>query len=156
MVVTQTVAAPPDLVWRVFTDVARRPSWLPDVDAVTVLAQDADSTHWRESRFVRSARERTAVVGELRLTVLEPGRRCVVSLASQERTAGREYAFGRIDIGPQRGGTVITVSDASPALAGRLLDLVAGGFATRTVEGAVREELEALASACVTRVMVAA
>jgi hypothetical protein len=33
---------------------------------------------------------------------------------------------------------------------------VVGGFASRTVEGAVRDELDALAGACTTRVITAA
>jgi uncharacterized membrane protein len=156
MLVTQTVAAPPQHVWGIFTEVTRRPSWLSDVDAVDVLAQDATGTQWRETRHARSGRDGSAVTEELQLTVIEPGRRCVVAFARGTRTTEREYVFDHIDIGPQRGCTVVTVADRTPPLAGRLLDLVVGGFAARTVEGAVREELEALAAACVTRVMVAA
>jgi hypothetical protein len=52
-------------------------------------------------------------------------------------------------VGPHRGGTVVTAVDDRPALlADRLFDLVAGGFVARTVEGAVRKELDALATAC--------
>jgi hypothetical protein len=59
-----------------------------------------------------------------------------------------------MDVGPHRGGTVVTVvDDRAPGFAERLLDLMAGGFAVRTVEGAVRAELAALAAACTTRIL---
>jgi hypothetical protein len=99
--------------------------------------------------FVDPARWPTQV----RLTVLEPGRRCLVSLAGTDTSHQREYDFTPVDLGEHRGGTVVTVVDEPAAgLAGRLLDLVAGGFAARTVEGAVRADLAALAAECTTRV----
>lgn len=90
----------------------------------------------------------------VRLTVLEPGRRCLVRLAGVDTSHQREYIFTSIDIGPHRGGTVVTAVDRrAGGFAERLLDLAAGGFAARLVEGAVRGELDALAAACTTRVI---
>jgi hypothetical protein len=92
----------------------------------------------------------------LRMTILEPGRRCRVGLADRANAPQRIYAFTPVEVGPRRGGTAVTVvDDRSAALADRLFDLVAGGFVARTVEGAVRKELEALAAACTTRVITA-
>jgi hypothetical protein len=90
-------------------------------------------------------------VDSVAVTVAEPGRRCVVCLTDGQRSHQREYVFTAIEVGPQRGGTVVTVAD-NAGFADRLLDLVVGGFVARTVEGAVRDELESLAAACVTRV----
>ncbi len=90
-------------------------------------------------------------VDSVNVAVVEPGRRCVVSLTEGQRSYQREYVFTPVDVGPQRGATVVTVADHA-GFADRLLDLVVGGFAARTAEGAVRAELDALMAACVTRV----
>lgn len=94
---------------------------------------------------------------QVQLTVVDPGRRCLVSLAGPGSSHQREYAFTSVDVGAHRGGTTVTVvDDRTAGLAGRLLELMAGGFAARTVEGAVRDELDALAAACTTRVFTTA
>ena len=94
---------------------------------------------------------------QVRLTVLDPGRRCLMSLAGPGSSHQREYLFTPVEVGAHRGGTAVTVVDDRAAdLTGRLLDLVAGGFAARTVEGAVRDQLDALAAACTTRVFTTA
>ena len=118
VVVTRVIDAPVDLVWRTFVDPARRRLWTSDVDRVS-------------------------------LAVLEPGRRCRVSLLGSGISHQRDYIFTTVEVGPARGGTVVAVVDErSVGLAERLLDLVAGGFTARTAEGAVRAELDALATAC--------
>jgi len=55
-------------------------------------------------------------------------------------------------VGVHRGGTVVSVVE-DRGTADRIFDLVSGGFVARTVEGAVRAELAALAAACTTRVI---
>lgn len=124
--VSRVIDAPVDLVWRTFVDPACRVGWSSDAD-------------W------------------IRLTVLEPGRRCRVRLVSPEVSHQRDYIFTSIEIGHHRGGTVVSVIDERAAgFAERLLDLASGGFTARTAEGAVRDELDALARACTTRVAVQA
>lgn len=121
--ISRVIAAPVGLVWQTFVDPSRRHSWTSDVDNV-------------------------------RLIVTEPGRRCLVRLERPGASHQREYAFTSIEVGPHRGHTVVTaVDDRTAGFAERLLDLVAGGFAARTVEGAVRAELDALATACTTRIV---
>jgi hypothetical protein len=103
---------------------------------------------WRT--FVNGWREDSG----LRMTVLEPGRRCSVGLADRGNAPQRIYAFTPVEVGPHRGGTTVTVvDDRAATVADRLFDLVAGGFLARTAEGAVRKELDALAGACTTRVI---
>jgi uncharacterized protein YndB with AHSA1/START domain len=158
--VSRVIAAPVDVVWRIFVDPCRRAEWVSDVASVTMLAAAEGELSWRET--YHSRRTGAPAVADLHLRVLEPGRRCVVGLAGP--VAGRPsaqlrrvYAFTSVAIGAHRGGTVVTVVDDRPAaLADRLLDLVAGGFVARTVEGALRTELDALARACTTRVITAA
>jgi hypothetical protein len=118
--VNRVIAAPVDLVWRVFVD------------------------GWHGAG---------AATAGLSMTILEPGRRCRVSLAEAGTAPARIYAFAPVEVGAHHGETVVTVVDVrSSTLAERLFDLVAGGFVARTVEGAVRKELDALAAACTTRV----
>jgi hypothetical protein len=115
-----------------------------------VIAAPVDAV-WRIfiDRFEASS------VSGLSLTVLESGRRCRVGLAGRN-TPQRIYSFTPVQVGAHRGETVVTVEDdRSALLADRLFDLVAGGFVARTVEGAVRKELDALAAACTTRVITA-
>jgi hypothetical protein len=59
------------------------------------------------------------------------------------------YTFVPVIEGRHRGGTMVTViQDGTPtAPAGRLLALVFGGLAARTVEGALRRDLDDLAAA---------
>jgi uncharacterized protein YndB with AHSA1/START domain len=123
--VSRVIDAPVELVWRTFVEPGRRRAWASDVESVS-------------------------------LTVVEPGRRCAVRLVGATSSHHREYTFASVEVGPRRGATVVTaIDEPSGRLGARLLDLMAGGFATRTVEGAVRDELDALAGACTTRVITA-
>jgi hypothetical protein len=59
------------------------------------------------------------------------------------------YSFVPVIEGRHRGGTMVTViQDGSPtAPSGRILALVFGGLAARTVEGTLRRDLDDLAAA---------
>jgi hypothetical protein len=145
--VSRVIAAPVSAVWQFFVDPLRRVDWLAEVASVTVLDESDPALRWRESYGA----DRTAAcrAAELSLTVLEAGRRCRVGLVGRGSAPQRIYAFTPVEVGQHRGGTVVTVVDDRPAqLADRLFDLLAGGFVARTVEGAVRKELDALAAAC--------
>ena len=152
--VTRVVAAPVDLVWRVFVDPSRRTQWLPRVATVTVLegAAPAERVRWRET-YVPSARRAAGLLtAELQLTVIEPGRRCVLGLAGPAVPL-HSYVFAPVEVGVHRGGTVVTVrDDRSAVFADRLFDLVSGGSLARTVEVALRAELDALALVCIAAV----
>ncbi len=159
MVVTRVIAAPKGVVGRVFIDLAGRPRWLSEVDSVQVLSTAGKQTRWRETRRARSGRPARPVVEELVLTVRERGRHCVVSLAHDAGSNELSFVFTPVEIGPHRGATTVTatVTGVRPlSLADHLLSFVVGGFAARTAEGAVRDELDALAAACLTRTSLAA
>ncbi len=150
--VTRVVAAPVELVWKIFIDPSRRTSWLPTVATVTVLkdATRAEQIRWRETYVPSARRGAGPLAAELQLTVVEPGRRCVLGLAGPGVPL-HSYVFAPVEVGAHRGGTVVTVrDDRSAVLADRLFDLVSGGSLARTVEVALRAELDALAVACVT------
>jgi hypothetical protein len=158
MVVTRVIAAPGNVVWRVFTDLVDRPRWLSEVDSVELLSMAGEQTRWRETRRVRSGRSVRPVAEELVLTVRERGRHCVVSLAHGQSNE-LSYLFTPVQIGPHRGATTVTatvIGTPPHGLADRLLNFVVGGLAARTAEGAVRDELDALAAACLTRTSAAA
>jgi uncharacterized protein YndB with AHSA1/START domain len=157
MVVTKVVDAPVARVWAVFTDLARRPSWLSEVESVEVLTPGAlrESTTWRETRL---GVEGDLVTEQLIVTAVEPERACVIALDPPGTSGGQlTYLFAPIDVGPHRGGTAVTAIPAgrmagkTSGLAGRMLAFVVGTFAARTAEGALRDELDALAAACVAR-----
>jgi uncharacterized protein YndB with AHSA1/START domain len=156
MVVTQVIDAPVGLVWEVFTDLAGRARWLSEVDGVEVLATAGlEGARWRETRRVGTGRSTGLVVEELMLTVVEPRRRCTVALAEDVATNELHYEFTPIELGAHRGSTLVTVLVAEnrpQGLADHLLAFVVGGFAARMAEGAVRDELGALTSACLDRV----
>ncbi|MET8147473.1 SRPBCC domain-containing protein [Actinoplanes sp. NPDC049668] len=146
--VTRLVEAPVAAVWRVFTDLPGRRGWLSTVSAVEVLTPGPfrAGTVWRETRTMADGGEITeefhveeCVVPE-RFVVASPG------IGAEYRMT---YTFVAVTAGRHRGGTMVAVvQDGTPtAPAGRFLALVFGGLAARTVEGALRRDLDDLAAA---------
>jgi uncharacterized membrane protein len=148
MWVTRVVPVPVERAWSVFTDLPSRPSWLSEVDSVEVLTSGpfGRGTTWRETRVTRDGE---TVTEDLVIIAHEPGRSCTMAMVGSE--AGHlTYVFAPIDVGPDRGSTAVTaIAEGRPhGLADRLLSFVVGTFAARTAEGALRDELGALAAAC--------
>ena len=73
-----------------------------------------------------------------------------------------EHVVTPVAVGSHRGGTtmqLIVESEVQPVrrtqrIANRLLAFLVGGFAARTAEGALRDELDSLAQACADQLMV--
>jgi uncharacterized protein YndB with AHSA1/START domain len=148
--VTRLIDAPPERVWRVFTDLSARTAWLSTVDAVEVLTADpfGAGTRWRETRATPDG---TLVTEEFRVEEAYPLQRFTVmspGIGADYRTT---YAVTPVEVGRHRGGTLVTViQEGSPTTPyGRLLALVFGGLAARAVEGALRRDLTDLAAAAV-------
>jgi hypothetical protein len=146
--VTRLVEAPIAAVWQVFTDLPSRCDRLSTVIAVELLTRGpfGAGTVWRETRTMADGTEITeefqveeCVVPE-RFVVTSPG------IGAEYRMT---YTFVPVLEGRHRGGTMVTVvQDGTPtAPAGRFLALVFGGLAARTVEGALRRDLDDLAAA---------
>ncbi len=146
--VTRLVEAPVREVWRVFTDLRSRREWLSTVVAVELMSPGpfGAGTAWRETRTMADGAEiteefhvRECVVPE-RFVVESPG------IGADYRMT---YTFVPVTEGRHVGATMVTVvQDGSPtAPAGRFLALVFGGLAARTVEGALRRDLDDLAAA---------
>ncbi|MEV4635889.1 SRPBCC family protein [Actinoplanes sp. NPDC049548] len=146
--VTRLVEAPVVEVWRVFTDLRRRCEWLSTVTRVELLTPgpfDA-GTGWRETRTMADGGE---ITEEFRVRECAVPDRFVVESPGIGADYRMTYTFVPVIEGRHRGGTMVTVvQDGTPtAPAGRFLALVFGGLAARTVEGALRRDLDDLAAA---------
>jgi len=147
--VTRLIEAPVVEVWRVFTDLSGRCQWLSTVSRVELLTGGhfRRGTTWRETRSMGDAR--TQITEEFQVLECAVPERFVVASPGIGAEYRMTYTFMPAIEGRHRGGTMATVvQDGAPtAAAGRLLALVFGGLAARTVEGALRRDLEDLARA---------
>jgi uncharacterized protein YndB with AHSA1/START domain len=145
--VTRLVEAPVSEVWRVFTDLRRRCDWLSTVTEVQLLTPGpfGAGTVWRETRTMAGGE---AVTEEFRVRECVMPERFVVASPGIGADYRMTYTFVPVLEGRHRGGTMVTVvQDGTPtAPAGRFLALVFGGLAARTVEGALRRDLDDLAA----------
>lgn len=93
------LAAPPDAVWKIITDVEAFPAWRTDVKRVERVA-GADALTWIEHG--RS--------GALRLKVeaSDPPRRLVTRIADPSLPFGGTWTY---ELAPSAGGTTITVTE---------------------------------------------
>lgn len=146
--VTRLVEAPVAAVWRVFTDLPSRCDRLSTVIAVDLLTRGSfgAGTVWRETRTMADGGE---ITEEFRVDECVVPERFVVTSPGIGAEYRMTYTFVPVIEGRHRGGTMVTVvQDGTPtAPAGRFLALVFGGLAARTVEGALRRDLDDLAAA---------
>ena len=146
--VTRLVEAPVAAVWQVFTDLPSRCDRLSTVIAVELLTRGpfGAGTVWRETRTMADGGE---ITEEFRVDECVIPERFVVTSPGIGVEYRMTYTFVPIIEGRHRGGTMVTVvQDGTPtAPAGRFLALVFGGLAARTVEGALRRDLDDLAAA---------
>jgi hypothetical protein len=146
--VTRLVEAPAAAVWRVFTDLPGRRARLSTVTGVEVLTSGEfrSGTVWRETRTMADGAE---VTEEFRVCECDAPERFVVASPGIGADYRMTYTFVPVSEGRHRGATMVTVvQDGTPtAAAGRWLALVFGGLAARTVEGALRRDLDDLAAA---------
>jgi uncharacterized membrane protein len=144
--VSRVIDAPVDDVWRVFTHLAGRCAWLSTVTRVEIVEPGpfGTGTIWRESRTMPDGDE---VTEEFRVSECEPPRRFVVVSPGIGADYRMTYTFEPVHDRRHPTATDVTVvQEGSPtAPAGRLLALVFGGLAARTVEGALRRDLDDLA-----------
>ncbi|GAA2519356.1 SRPBCC family protein [Pilimelia columellifera] len=147
-VVTQFVAAPADRVWGLLVDLGSRSAWLSTVDAVELVTPPpfAAGAIWRETHRMP---EGDPVAEEFHVESCEPGRRFVVTSPGRGADYRTTYAVTPVTAGRHRGGTLVAVEqEGHPrSRGGRVLEVVLGGLAARTAEGAIRQELADLAAA---------
>jgi hypothetical protein len=146
--VTRLVEAPVVEVWRVFTDLPRRCEWLSTVTEVQLMTTGpfGRGTVWRETRTMADGAQ---IAEEFRVRECVVPEKFVVESPGIGADYRMTYTFVPVVEGRHRGGTMVTVvQDGTPtAPAGRFLAFVFGGLAARTVEGALRRDLDDLAAA---------
>jgi uncharacterized protein YndB with AHSA1/START domain len=146
--VTRLIEAPVVEVWRVFTNLPGRRQWLSTVSGVEMLTDGPFSagTVWRETRSMGDGAE---ITEEFRVRDCVVPEKFVVASPGIGADYRMTYTFVPVIEGRHRGATMVTVvQDGAPtAPSGRLLALVFGGLAARTVEGALRRDLDDLARA---------
>jgi hypothetical protein len=145
--VTRLITSPVAEVWRVFTDLPSRRRWLSTVTRVELLTPGpfGAGTVWRETRMMA---DHAAITEEFRVRECVIPERFVVASPGIGADYRMTYTFVPVIEGRHRGGTMVTViQDGNPtAPAGRLLALVFGGLAARTLEGTLRRDLDDLAA----------
>lgn len=137
------IGAPVERVWAVFTDLAARPRWLSTVESVEQLSTGAfgPGTAWRETRLVA---DRARVVEELRVVAVDPPRSVTLASPGIGADYRMTYTFAPMD---SRTFVRVVLEGTPQGAASRVLALLLGGLAVRTVEGALRRDLDALAAA---------
>jgi hypothetical protein len=150
--VTRAIPEPVGVVWQVFTDLSGRPSWLSTVESVEIdsSAVFGPGARWQETRRLMGGQ---LVTEELVVAELVPNELCVITSPGVGADYRLTYTFAPIEVGRQRGGTAVTtlLEGRPQTMTSRFLSFFFGGLAARTVEGALREDLDALATACAGR-----
>jgi len=145
--VTRLIDAPATHVWRVFTDLPARSGWLSTVEAIEVITPGpfGPGTAWRETRTMPDG---TPVTEEFHVERVQPPERFTVTSPGIGASYRTSYTFTSVEVGRHRGRTLVTVVQEGTPVGpyGRLLALVFGGLAARTVEGALRRDLADLAA----------
>ncbi|WP_329105119.1 SRPBCC family protein [Micromonospora sp. NBC_01699] len=147
--VTRLVQASADELWRVFTDLPGRSDWLSTISGIEVLTAGPTrvGTVWRESHRLPDG---TELIEEFRVDEASPPHRLTVSSSGVGVNYRTAYSFTPVEGRRRRRGgwTAVSVVQEGAVTApyGRLLALVFGGLAARTVEGALRRDLADLAA----------
>lgn len=146
--VTRLIEAPVQTVWQVFTDLPRRCEWLSTVTEVELLSTGPfrEGTAWRETRTMADGEQ---ITEEFHVSECVVPERFMVESPGIGADYRMTYTFAAVPGGRHRGATEVhVVQDGTPtAPAGRFLAFVFGGLAARTVEGALRRDLDDLAAA---------
>lgn len=147
--VSRVIDAPAERVWRVMTDLPNRGAWLSTVHEVRVLTPGrfGVGSAWSESRTMPDGEQ---VTEEFHVNECTAPERVVVTSRGENGTDYRmTYTLTAIDGGRHGESTEVTVvQDGTPKGAGgRMLAIVLGGLAARTVEGTLRRDLADLAAA---------
>lgn len=148
--VERTVDAPLERVWAVFTDLCARARYLTTVDGVEVVTSGpfCPGAVWRETR---TAPDGARLTEEFLVTKCEPYRSFTVASPGIGADYRISYTFSPVEVGRHQGGTAVrVVLEGTPSDAkGRLLAFVFGALAARTMEGALRRDIDDLAAAAV-------
>ncbi|MFJ8690560.1 SRPBCC family protein [Micromonospora wenchangensis] len=144
--VTAVIEASAVDVWELLTDLPVRVDWLCTVSAAELLTQGpfGPGTSWRETRTRPDGGDQAE---EFLVLAAEPPHRLVLASPG----TGVDYRITwtlRAVHRRRRDCTAVTVEHRAlpTAPSGRVMALLFGGLAARTVEGAIRRDLTALAA----------
>ncbi|MEU7956389.1 MULTISPECIES: SRPBCC family protein [Micromonospora] len=144
--VTDVIEASAVDVWELLTDLPVRVDWLCTVSSVELLTPGpfGPGTAWRETRTRPDGGDQPE---EFLVLTAEPAHRLVLAspgIGVDYRITWTLRAVRR----RRRVGTAVTVEHRALPTApyGRVMALLFGGLAARTVEGAIRHDLTALAA----------
>jgi len=150
--VTRAIPEEVGLVFQVFTDLSGRPAWLSTVESVEFdgKASFGTGSRWRETRRLMGGE---LVTEELVVAEVVTDQLCVIASPGVGADYRMTYTFAPIEVGRLRGGTAVAtrLEGIPQTMTSRFLSFFFGGLAARTVEGALREDLDALAAACAGR-----
>lgn len=142
MTVTRRIAAPPERVWQVLTDLDRSPEVISAIQSIErVRGEGFDvGTRWRETRtmFGREATE------ELEVTSLDPGKGYVVETDGEGTHYRTEFVLDG-----DGGGTEVTMtfSAESEGTVARLMEATIGRLFVGATRRAVAADLDDIAHA---------
>lgn len=146
--VTRSIAAPIGRIWRVLTDLAERAAWLSTVTEVRVLTPGpfGVGAMWVETRTMPDGALATET---FHVDECAPPTRVVISSRGNGADYRMTYTLTPIDSGRHAGGTEVeVVQDGIPSSpTSRVLAIVLGSLAARTVASALRQDLADLATA---------
>jgi uncharacterized protein YndB with AHSA1/START domain len=143
--VTVHMAAPPDAVWALLSDVTQIGRFSPETfEAEWVDGATGPATGARFRGHVKRNERGPVYWTDCEVTTCEPGR----SFGFDVKTAGRTVNSWRYDLEPVPDGTDVTESFAlAPNPATRLYWLLAGRWRGRTNENGMRTTLERVRAA---------
>lgn len=145
--VSASIDAPVAHVWRLLVDLPARADWLCTADGVEVLTTGpfGTGTTWRETR---TKPDGGRLAEEYAVVEVEPPHRLVLSSPGIGVDYRITWTLRPVE---RRGRTRTSVTVAQEAVPtapyGRVLALLFGGLAARTVEGALRADLADLTAA---------
>jgi hypothetical protein len=145
--VSQVVPASAVDLWRILVDLPRRGDWLTTVGEVELLTPGplAVGTAWRELRTRPDGRVQAE---EFVVREAVPPRRLVLVSPGSGASYRTTYVLRPVHRRRRRGTAVLLRQEAAHAdPVGRLLALLLGGLAARTVEGTLRRDLADLSRA---------
>lgn len=144
VVVSETIAAPPERVWQVITDLEAAPRTIPSISAVEPLTEGpyGVGTRWRETRTMMGRTE----THELQVIEAVPQHRTVVTAL----TDGVEYTT-TMQLSPDGAGTRLTITfgadQPEAGLVQRLLWTVMGPVGMLFTRRMLRAELAEIRAA---------
>jgi carbon monoxide dehydrogenase subunit G len=142
IVVSRDVAAKPDAVWSVITDLAGSPNVVSAIDRIEVLTEGpfAVGTRWRESRtmFGKSATE------EMTVSALEPGRSYTVVADSNGVHYESSFVIEEAATGSR---LTMTFGGEATSSAARVMGALMSPFLKGSMSKALAKDLDDLAAA---------